>query len=131
MKTNLHEMFKADESLEKGGIWIDLNEKTGFLAKRFGGKNSPEIKKALAKYHKPFAFQIEKGTMDPDKEQEIFTRCFVESSMIDWKGVELDGKETEFSVDNAVKLFVELPELFEVIVKNAQDFENFKEIVGN
>jgi len=131
MQTNLDKFYKTNQSLEKSGIWIMITDDIGFLVRRFGGANSDKIKVALAKYHKPYARQIEKGTLGADKETELMTKAFVESCMIDWKGVEIDGKETEYSVDVAVDFFTNLPELANEILVQAQTVDNFKEEVGN
>lgn len=131
MKTNLDKFFKTDESLESQGIWFDVSETTGFLMKRFGGFNSPTVKSAMAKYYKPYARQMDTGTMDPQKEKEIMVRVFVEACLVDWKGVEIDGVETAFSKDVAVKLLCDLGELAETLMKYASDMSNYKEDVGN
>ncbi len=131
MKSNLDVLFKTDKSLETEGIWIDFSEKIGFLCKRFGGYNAPGVKRAVAKYHKPYARQIEKGTLPPEKEARILTRAFVESTMIGWKGIEVDGEEIEFSVEAAVDLLTDLPDLLEEIIKASSDYENYKEDLGN
>lgn len=131
MKTNLDEFFKTDETMESEGIWCLLREGVGFRIKRFGGHNSTPVKKALAKYYKPFAHQVEKGTLDPKKEREIFTRVFVEACITDWKGIEIDGEAKPFSNADCVKLLVKFPDLYEVLEKFALDMTNYKEDLGN
>lgn len=131
MKTNLDKLFKNDKSLEESGIWLKLSEETGFLVRRFGGYNSQKVKSALAKHYKPYARLVENGTLDPIKEKEIMIKVFVESCLIDWKGVEIDGVETPFSMEIAVKFFTALPELSETIVNYASDSKNYREDLGN
>lgn len=131
MKTNLDKVFKNDSKSENDGIWFNVNEQTGFLVRRFGGFNSPKIKPALAKYYKPYARQVEAGTLSAEKENEIITRVFVEACLIDWRGVEIDGKETPFEKELAVKFFCSLPELAETIIGYSQDSKNYREDLGN
>ena len=131
MKTNLDKLFKNDKGLEESGIWLKLSEETGFLVRRFGGYNSQKVKSALAKHYKPYARLVENGTLDPIKEKEIMIKVFVESCLIDWKGVEIDGVETPFSMEIAVKFFTALPELSETIVNYASDSKNYREDLGN
>ena len=131
MKTNLDQFYKTNSSLEKNGIWIMISDETGFLVRRFGGGNSDKIKMAMAKYHKPYARQIEKGLLSSEKEQELMTRAFVESCVIDWKGVEIDGEMTDFSVDKAVEFFTALPDLTNEVLTQSQEVDNFKEDLGN
>ena len=131
MKTNLDGLFKTNSQHEINGVWFDLNEDVGFHLKRFGGMNSAAIKKALATYHKPYAKLIEKGLLPEDKERRIYTRVFVESCMLDWKGVEIDGELKSYNDDLAVEFFTELPDLLETLVDYAQTNSNFADEVGN
>lgn len=131
MKSNLDNIFKSDKDLEKDGVWFSVSETTSFLIRRFGGFNSSKVKAALAKYYKPYARLIEMGTLPEEKEKEIMVKVFVESSIIDWKGVEIDGKEVEFSIDAAVKLMTALPELSETLLSHASDTKNYREDLGN
>jgi len=131
MKTNLDKYFKTNANFEKDGIWFEISEEVGFLIRRFGGKNAEKVKLAIAKYHKPYARQIEKGTLDPGKENKIMVRAFVESCLVNWKGIEIDGEATEFSIEKAVEFFVGLPDLASELVAYASDIDNYKEELGN
>lgn len=133
MKSNLDKHFKQNNNLEKEGVWFDFGEEVKFLVRRFGGTNI-EVKKSMTKYYKPVARLVEKNLLDPDKEKKIMTKAFVESCLVDWKGVEIDGQPTDFSFDAAIKLFEGLPELLDTLVDCAQESENYKEYredVGN
>ena len=131
MKTNIDKFFKNDETMESEGIWFQISDSIGFRIKRFGGSNSLKVKASLAKYYKPFARQVENGTMDPVKEKEIMTKVFVESCMIDWKGIEIDGKIVEYSIETAIQFFTNLPELMETLITYSQDSKNYREDLGN
>lgn len=131
MQTNLDKFYKNSEAYETKGIWFDISNDLGFHIKRFGGFNSPAIKLALAKYYKPYSRQVEAGTLSLEKEKEIHTKVFVESCVIGWKGVEIDGKIAEFSQDLALKFFLSLPELTESLIAYATDAKNYREDLGN
>jgi hypothetical protein len=131
MKTNLDKAFKNNDGLEKDGIWMEISEGVGFLVGRFGGFNSPKIKTALAKHYKPYARQVENGTLSSEKEREISTKVFVESCVIGWKGIEIDGKIAEFSKEAAIQLLTSLPELNDALVQYATDTKNYREDLGN
>lgn len=131
MKTNLDQFYKTDKKLETEGIWFNISEECGFLMRRFGGFNSTEVKKAMAKYYKPYAKMIKAGTLPAEKENLVMVKTFVESSIIDWRGVEIDGEEADFSFDNAVKLLTELPQLADTLIEYASSYESFKEDLGN
>jgi hypothetical protein len=131
MKSNLHSIFSSDKDLEKNGIIFKISETTNFLIRRFGGENGARVKAAMAKYYKPFARQVDAGTLPPEQEREILVKAFVEASLVNWEGVEIDGKIEEYSPEKAVKLFIELPALFDAILSTAQDFNSYKQELGN
>ena len=131
MKTNLDTLFKTNLSYESEGVWFDINEQTSFRVRRFGGANSNKVKMALAKYHKPYAKQVDAGTLSIEKEKEIMIRTFVDSSMVEWKGVEIDGVDTQYSPEAAVKLFIGIPELFQTLFSYASDISTYKDALGN
>jgi hypothetical protein len=131
MKTNLDKFYKTDKKIETQGIWFKISDEVGFLVKRFGGYNSPDVKAALAKHYKPYSKQIDAGTIAPDKEREVLAKAFVDSVVIDWKGVEIDGKITPFSKEIAVPFFLGLPDLMDALTKHASDADNYREDLGN
>ena len=131
MKTNLDQFYKTDRTLEKEGIWIMISDDVGFLVRRFGGANADRMKQAMAKHYTPYASQVNKGTIDPQKETEIMATAFVESCLVDWKGVEIDGEIAPFEQDVAIKFLISLPELTNELIEQAQKVENFKEELGN
>lgn len=136
MKTNLDNLFKTDKNVEKDGVWFNISDTIGFRVRRFSDTN-PQIKKAMAMYYKPFARQMEMGTMDPEKEREIMVKLFVKACMMDWKGVEIDGKPAGYNEEVAIPFFMGLPDLFASLLMHSKDFTNFKideegkEEVGN
>lgn len=130
MKTNIDKFFKTDEDLEKNGQWHELTDKIGFLLRPFKSSN-PRVKAAMAAHYKPHARQVELGTLDPDKEREISIKLFIQVCLVEWKGIEIDGKPTPFAPDVAMKLFKDLPDLFDTLWKYVNDWTNYKEDLGN
>lgn len=132
MKTNFDNEYKTDTDLEKNGVWFKI-PKSGarFCLRRFGGDNASKVKEAMARFHKPYAKQIELGLLDDAKSKEIMAKIFVEACVIDWENVIIDGTDTKFDKDIAVKLFIALPPLFDTLFSLASDVESYKETLGN
>lgn len=131
MKTNLDSLFKTSTKHESEGIWLDISEHTGFHVRRFGGTANTKIKQAHAKHYKPFARMIENDSMPESEQRKVLIKLFIDASMIGWRGIEIDGVETPYSPEAALKLFESLPELFDAVQKYASDFQNYKEDLGN
>lgn len=130
MKTNLDQFFKVDDQASKDGVWFEISDTTKFLVKPFS-KSNPQIKKVMERHFKPYARQIDMGTLAQSKIDEIQRKIFVEACLLDWKGVEIDGAPVEFSKEKAMELFACLPDLEDTLMRHAEDKSNYREIVGN
>lgn len=131
MKTNLDKLFKTSTTLQTEGVDFAIDDKTSFKVRHFNASN-PRVKAAMASHYKPYARQIELGTLPQEKTDEITIKLFVDVCLVSWSGVEDDqGKPIEFTKENAQKLFKGLPALFEALWKHANDFANYKEDLGN
>lgn len=131
MKTNLDKDFKTDSKAENEGIIFELNEKVSFKVRRFVSTN-PRVKAAMAAYYKPYARMIEMGTMPQEKSDEITIKLFIDVCLVSWEGLEDgEGKPIEFTKENAFQVLKSLPVMFEAVWKYANNFENFKEDLGN
>jgi hypothetical protein len=131
MKSNLDSLFKTDNDLEKDGVWINIGNDIKFKIRRFGGSNAQRLKQAMAKFHKPVARLVEMDKLSPEENIELMAKTFADSCLVDWQGVEIDGVKAPCTFDNAVKLFTQLPELFDLLFKESQKFDSFKEELGN
>lgn len=123
-------MFKTNKEMENEGVDLDFGNGIKFRVRRYH-ENNPKMKAARAKYYKPYARLIEMDKLPQDKDREIIIKLFVSTSLIGWEGVEIDGELAEFTPDNAIRLFKELPDLFDTVSQYAINSENFKEDLGN
>ena len=130
MKTNLDKLFKVDEDISLNGVEFSIDDKTSFHVRHFVSTN-PRVKAAMAAYYKPYARQVELGTLDQKKSDEITIKLFIDVCLVSWKGVEIDEEEVECNKENALILFTRLPALFDALWKHANDFVNYKEDLGN
>ena len=131
MKTNLDKFFKTDEKLATDGVEFAIDDKTSFMVRHFNEQN-PRVKAAMATYYKPHSRQIELGTLPQAKGTEINHRIFIEVCLVSWTGVEDEsGQEIPYTKENALALFKRLPPLFDALWKHANDFQNYREDLGN
>lgn len=132
METNLDSIFKTNQNLEKEGKWVEVSDTVKFLVKRFGGVNSHALKSAMARFHKPFARQIDLGTLTEEKTREIHTKVFIATSLKGWQGVmDSSGKEIPFTEENALNLLMKLPDLADFLYSYAAETNNYREDLGN
>jgi len=119
--------FKTDSKVEKKGITLDFGSFAIRIA-RAGGANKAYAK-ALMKHVKPYRKAFQAGTLDAKTQSEIMAKVYADSVVLDWVNVmDAEGNEMPFSHENVVKLFTDLPELFQQVIADAENYRNFKEV---
>lgn len=128
---SLYDRFETNGDLERNGITLDFGEYGKFIVARAGGANMAFARVREAKL-RPFRRQIQLDALPHDQWRKLLVEIFVESCMIGWEGIEgRDGKPLQFTAANAVKLFVDLPELFEQVYEHASKADNFQANLEN
>ena len=131
---SLYKQFATNSEKEMEGVEVQMPEAENedgsiptFVVSRMG-KSNKRYSKALEAATRPYRRQIELGTMNNDKAEEIFMGVFVDTVLKGWKNVRCaDGKVLEFSKPNALKLFTDLPEVYERLQEEAKLSANFRD----
>ena len=124
--TNPYELFATNQDLEAGkGVTLEY---PGFeiIIHRAGGANK-KFAKVLAEKFKPHRKKHEQNILDEDIANQILVEAYAESVIVGWNKVkDKEGKDMPFSVENCIKLLLDLPELFKDIQEQANSFATFK-----
>lgn len=131
MKTNIDHLFKSDKSCEKDGVDFDCGNGVVFTLARFGGHNEQVIAQKSAKKYKPYAFQVQKGTLSQEIEDRIRAEIFCEVCLKGWKGFKIDGQEVPYSQEKAIEILTAMPDLFNALYGFATNFDHYKADLGN
>lgn len=131
---SLYKQFATSCEKETEGVEIQLPEAENddgtvptFIISRMG-KSNKRYSKALEAATRPYRRQIELGTMNNDKAEEIFMGVFVDTVLKGWKNVrDESNKVLEFSKQAALKLFTDLPEVYERLQEEAKLTANFRD----
>lgn len=122
---SLYKQFKTDTSLEKTGILLQYGENSKgqpicIRVARAGGANDAYIKRMEAKV-KPVKRQIQNETIERAALLSILREVFAETVVLGWENVEDEnGKALPFTKENCVKLFTDLPDLFDDLQEQSQ-----------
>lgn len=118
--------FKTNEQLETKGINLDFGDFAIRIA-RAGGSNKA-YNTALIKHLKPHRKAIQAGTIHPDVQRKVMAEVYAESVILGWAGVlDEEGNVMDYNHENVVKLLTDLPELFNQIMADAENYRLFKE----
>lgn len=129
---SLYKTFQTSQHLEKNGIELqygenDKGEEILIRIARAGGANSA-YNKRLEALVKPYRRQITSETIDNKVLEKLILQAFAETVILGWSGVEdAEGNALECTVDNVIKLFTDLPDLFKDVQDQAQKSVLFRE----
>lgn len=122
-----HDFFKTNENLEGGeGVSIDY---PGFsiTINRAGGANK-NFKKVVERLMKPYQQRAARGMLENETAERVLLEAYAEAVVIGWSGnIGSGGKKTAYSVENCIKVFEELPDLYEAIKIEANNISLFRE----
>lgn len=124
----LYKAFQTDKDIEKQGIVIEypgVRIKTA----RAGGANA-NFAKVLDRLTKPYKRAIATESLDPETSAKIMREAYAQAVVMDWetqledgswinKVMASDGELVEVSIDNIVKVFEDLPDLFRDLQEQA------------
>lgn len=121
---SLYSQFQTDKNVEKEGVVLEYGKtKDGRIISiriaRAGGANT-RYSKLLEAATKPYRRQLQNETMDNDVAESLTQKVYAQAVVLGWENVEdADGNPMEFNVDNCVKLFKDLPDLWADIQNQA------------
>lgn len=122
---DLYDLFNTNRESEEDGVWVSLNEKTGFKIRAAGAKVVSDLREKLMK---PFQTILRAGLeIPPEKNEEIGLKVVSHAILSDWRGVVIKGEEVPYSPEAAYTLLKELPKLSGFIASNAMESSNFRE----
>ena len=132
---SLFEQFETDNAKEIEGVPVkyapnaDGTIPTFYLSRM--GKANKKYSKALDKATKPYARQMQLGTLAEETAEDLFRGVFVKTVLKGWENVRgKDGLELEFTPENAADLFKKLPDLYDDLQEKARSAALFREEVN-
>lgn len=129
---SLYKTFKTDTALETGGRWFDIKPENddgtmpGFLLARRSSKNT-QFSSAMERIVREHKSELDRGAMAPQESRRLLVETFVDTVLKDWRNIESEsGAKMEFTRVNAIKLFAELPDLYDVLAEQSGLITNYQ-----
>ncbi len=124
---NIYKQFETNKEAENKGIWVEYGEGVAFKIARMA-KSNKQYTKAMEVATRPHRRAMELETMDAKLAESIFMSVFVDTILLDWKGVtDRDGNELKFNKENATQVFTDLPELYDDLAERAKKATLYRE----
>lgn len=131
--SSLFSAYKSDPTKAAKGFWFEdtgvINDDgttPGFLLARAHTTN-PAFAKGAEAVGKKFKRQLENDTLTGDQARVLNMALFLDTVLLDWRNVfGENGEAIPFSRDNADKLLLLLPDLYELLEAEAKKLSNFR-----
>lgn len=114
--------FKVDPSLERDGVWTNLDENAKVLIARTGNSN---FQKAYRKIPSGIRRMMENETLSDELASQTMAELMSKTILLDWDGISENGKELKYSVETAKVMLHKYPEFRSVIWDIANQFQIF------
>jgi len=115
--------YKLGQRYVEEGRWIDF-EGARFLVR--GTANNADFKRAKARLERPYRRKIERGTLDPETEEDLSLKAMAEALLLDWEGVEDENGPVPYDKDIGFQQLKNDPNLALAIIEAATDDDAYK-----
>lgn len=132
---SMYGQFKTNKEAETKGVVLDYGDYRVTIA-RAGGSNK-RFAKSVEEKTKPYKRAIETDTIKPEKYIDIIHEVYAEAVILNWEvlhkgewksGIEGEnGEVLPVTKENIIKVFKELPDLFDNIKADAMSISLFRE----
>lgn len=120
---DVKKLFGTDEDKETNGVWEDLTEDVRIKVARIG---NTRYQKVLQRLMKPHRRAVRRGTVDDSIIEKCVIKAIAETVLLDWEGLEEDGKKIVYSQATAERLLNDFREFREQVTEIASEIESFK-----
>jgi hypothetical protein len=122
------EGYATDKDREASeGVWLKFPGERRVRVLRAGGANR-KFSRSFSRIVKPYRRQLERGTLEPEKSDELMLEVYLDSVIIDWDGFnDSNGKPIPYTKQVAREFFTVMPEMFNDIQNIATEMATFQE----
>jgi len=120
---DIKKLFMTDENRETSGVWQDVGDGIRLKVARFNNTNHKRIMEGLMK---PYQHQMRRGTLAEDVAEKLLVQGMAKAILIDWEGLEEDGKPVKYSHKNAERLMLEVKDFRDLVHNISQTMDIYK-----
>lgn len=120
---DLKKLFKTDENLETAGVWQDLGDSIRVKVARFNNTNHKRVMEGLMK---PYQHMLRRGNLSEEIAEKILVQGMARTILLDWEGLEEDGKPIKYSMKNAERIMMEFKDFRDLVHNISQSMEIYK-----
>jgi len=124
MALDLKKTYATDKEKEIEGVWEDFGDGCRIKIARAG---NPNYEKEFQRLIKPHRKALRRNSLSNDVAKELYAKCMARAIVLDWEGLEEDGKDIPYSVENAERILLQYPDLSQHIQEISESAETFRQ----
>lgn len=129
MSKSIYEKFKTNRKAEQEGIILDYGDGQTIRIARAGGSNI-RFEKSVQQKMRKFGLQAKHELLEPEQMRSIFREVVAETVILEWTGfTDEEGNNLPLTRENAIKVFTDLPDLFDDILEQSRKASLFKDSI--
>lgn len=121
---DLKKAFATNKKKELDGVWVKAEDGAQFLIARY---NNTKAEKLTGELMRPHRRRARLGTLPDEIQRDVSFSVLANAVLLDWKGVQVDGKDVSFSPELAKKMFDEIPDFADFIAGFSMDVTLFQD----
>jgi len=119
--------FTTDDELEMEGVDLSFGKERFITVRRAGGANKTFANHLADKFKQSESIGLGESSVDETEARAIMYNAYAKFVVIGWRGWNgSDGKPIPFTIENCIALFHESREIYDHIVKQAGNLNNFR-----
>ena len=109
------------------GWSLKASEKMGDgLKMRIARIGNPKYQKRFQALSKPHRRAIRRSTLADEVAEKLLVQCLSETIVLDWEGLEENGEEVLYSLENCIRILTDYPELRNYVNDIANELEGYQ-----
>jgi hypothetical protein len=122
--TDFRTLFGTNREAEENGKWFDYEGGVRVKLRRFKSKHATKTRERI---EKPFAALRRNGLLPSDVMEKVLHQTLVESILVEWSGVALDGQDLLPTQENFDSVLLAYPEFRDRVTADAIALDGFRD----
>lgn len=120
---DVKKLFGVDAEKEQEGVVHEMGEGLKMRIARIG---NPKYQKRFQALSKPHRRALRRGTLSDEVAEKLLIQCLSETIVLGWEGLEENGEEVPYSLENCIKILTDYPELRNYVNDIANELEGYQ-----
>lgn len=120
---DIKKQYGTSEKLENEGVWVPMGDGCQVKIARAGNKENRELIKRLVAPHK---VALRNNRLPEDTLDTLTIEAMATTILLDWKGMEEDGKPVPYTKENAVRLLTDYKDFRDQVSASSTEMALFQ-----